>query len=366
MSDPKDMLLTLEDYETAAGLRLPAGPWGYYRSGADSELTLSDNVAAWQRIRLHPRVLVDVTARDARTEILGHPISFPVIVAPTGFQGMAHPEGEVASAGAAGDAGTILTLSTLSNHPVESVVAASAGPVWFQLYVARERSRAHDLVARVEAAGCQALVVTVDAPVLGRRLADARSSFRFPDDLPLPNLHGGAWEMRVAAPAGSSVLEEYVRTTLDASLTWKDIEAFASRTKLPVLVKGIHRSDDARRAFEHGAAGIVVSNHGGRQLDTVPSTAELLRPIVDAVQGQGVILVDGGIRRGTDVLKAVAIGADAVLIGRPVLWGLAVNGRDGVTGVLEILRKELDRAMALTGCPDLSACTRDMLDGPAS
>lgn len=365
MSSGSHPLLTLADYEALAATRVSAGAWGYYRSGADAETTLAENVAAWQRIPLHPRVLVDVATRSAETRILGANLSFPVLVAPTACQALAHPDGEVASAAAAGDAGTIFTLSTLSNSAVEDVVAATSGPVWFQLYVAKERSRAHDLVARVEAAGCRALVVTVDAAVTGQRLADVRNGFSIPPELPLPNLSGDETVMWATPPDGTSAFQEWVRRTLDPALTWKDIEQFAARTTLPVLVKGIHRPDDARRAFEHGAAGIVVSNHGGRQLDTVPATAELLRPIVDAVHGNGPILVDGGIRRGTDVLKAIALGADAVLVGRPVLWGLAVDGRAGVGRVLGILRSELDRAMALCGCPDLSACTRDLIDGPS-
>lgn len=358
-------LLKLRDFEAAAAERLSAAALGYYRSGADEEITLVENEAAWQRLQIHPRVLVDVSKRDLTTEVLGQKLSFPVVVAPLACQAMAHPEGELATVRAAGAVGTAMVLSTISNTSVEQVAAASSGPVWFQLYVSRERTEAHELVARVEEAGCSALVVTADVPVLGRREADVHSGFRLPDDLELPNLAGGGRSLREAPAKGHSALEEHVSRALDPSLSWKDIEQFASRTRLPVLVKGILRADDARRAFDHGARGIVVSNHGGRQLDTVPATAQVLGEIVEAVADRGEVLVDGGIRKGTDVFKALALGARAVLLGRPVLWGLAVDGEAGVRRVLEMLRDEFDRALTLAGCPSPRACRPDMVRLPS-
>jgi len=357
-------LLTVADYETLAATRLPDGALGYYRSGADAEWTLSENQAAWQRITVLPRVLVDVSKRSLRTEILGQTLEMPILVAPTACQAMAHPDGELATARAAGAAGTIMILSSLSNHRVEDVVSAASGPVWFQLYVSRVRDEAHALIERVEAAGCQALVVTVDVPVAGQREADSRSRFSIPEHLDMPNLVGSESSMGETPPPGSSALSELVDRLLDASLDWKDLEALARRTRLPVFVKGVLRADDAIRAMDHGAAGVVVSNHGGRQLDTVPATATVLPGIAEALAGRGTLLVDGGIRRGTDVLKAIALGAHGVLVGRPLLWGLAVEGERGAASVLEVLRSEFDRAMALSGCPDLTACTRDLLDLP--
>jgi 4-hydroxymandelate oxidase len=358
--------LNLEQYQQAAAGRLPPEAFGYYRSGADSELTLAENEAAWRRLSILPSILVDVSARSTATTVLGEPWEFPVAVAPMALQGMAHPEGELATARAAGASGTVMILSTMSNRPVEEVVAASAGPVWFQLYVSRDRSETDDLVARVEDAGCSALVVTADVPVLGRREADVHLGFRLPDELELPNIAGRGQALHESPPRGHSALADFADRTLDPALSFRDIERFAARTRLPVLLKGVMRAGDALRAFEHGARGIIVSNHGGRQLDTVPATARVLPDIVDAVADRGEVLVDGGIRRGTDVFKALALGARAVLLGRPALWGLAVEGEAGVRRVLGLLRDELDRAMALAGCPNVAAIGRNFLAPPGA
>jgi 4-hydroxymandelate oxidase len=334
--------------------------WGYFRSGADSELTLAANPAAWQSLRLMPRMLVDVSSRDLSTTVLGQDLAFPVLVAPTAFQRMAHPDGELATARAVASTGTIMVLSTISNTPVEQVAATGAN-TWFQLYVHRDREISRALVRRVEDAGCRALVVTVDTPLLGRREADVRTGFRMPGHLRLPNMEEQGRALQADSTSQGSALAQYAADSLDPSMTWADIERFAADTPLPVVVKGVLRVDDARRAVDHGARAVVVSNHGGRQLDTVPATAEVIEGIVDAVGDRCEVLVDGGLRRGTDVLKALALGARAVLVGRPVLWGLAVNGKAGVQDVLQILREELDRAMALSGCPDLGHCTRDLV-----
>jgi 4-hydroxymandelate oxidase len=243
---------------------------------------------------------------------------------------------------------------------VEDVVAASSGPIWFQLYVYRDREITRDLVARAESAGCKALVLTVDAPLLGRRERDMRNRFRLPPGLSIENMlpagHG-----KLPKGVEDSGLAAYFASLLDPSLSWKDLDWLRSITRLPILVKGIVRPDDAVRAAEYGAAGIVVSNHGGRQLDTAPATIEVLEEVAQAAGDRLTILLDGGVRRGTDIIKALALGAKAVLVGRPILWGLAANGPEGVTGILEILRQELDLNLALCGCPTLSAIQRDLV-----
>lgn len=355
--------LNVNDYEGAAREILDANTLGYFVSGADGEHTLAHNLLAWEKLLLRPRAFVDVERRDLATMVLGQRVSMPMLVAPMAFQRMAHPDGEVAAVRASGAQGTIYCLSTISNTPVEQVVDQASGPVWFQLYVDRERSRARELVARVAHAGCKALVVTVDTPLLGNRDADVRGGFTMPGHLELPNLAGHGGAMRGETPEPGSVLANFARNSLDPSLTWKDMESFAAGTDLPVVAKGVLRADDARKAVDHGARAIIVSNHGGRQLDTAIPTAWALPEIVEAVGDDVEVYVDGGLRRGTDVLKALAMGARAVLIGRPVLWGLAVDGEAGASRVLSILRQELDLAMALAGCPDLQACTPDLLWG---
>jgi 4-hydroxymandelate oxidase len=350
----------LQELEQLARERLSAMAYDYYASGALDERTLRDNEAAWARLPLHYRVLVDVSTRDPSTTVLGTPVSMPVLVAPTAFHKLACPEGEVATARAASGAGTVMILSSLSNTRVEEVCAAAGGPVWFQLYVYRDRGATAALVARAQEAGARALVLTVDAPLLGRRERDVRNRFHLPPGLRVENMTA-AGHGDVSEPAGDSGLASYVATKLDPSLGWKDVAWLRSITRLPVLVKGLVRPDDALRAVEHGASGIVVSNHGGRQLDGAPATADVLGKIADAVQGRVEVLVDGGIRRGADVLRALALGARAVLVGRPVLWGLAVDGEQGVRGVLDGLREELDQAMALAGCARVADATRELL-----
>ncbi|MGN6109155.1 MAG: alpha-hydroxy acid oxidase [Kofleriaceae bacterium] len=354
-------ILNLAELEALARARLPEMAWDYYASGADEERCLRRNLEAYEQLALHYRVLVDVSRRDLSTRVLGERIALPIAVAPTAFHRLAHQDGELASVRAAGDAGTIFVLSTLSNTAVEQVVAAATGPVWFQLYVYRDRAATEALVRRVEAAGCRALVLTVDAPLLGRRERDVRNRFALPPGLGIENMHAEGYA-RVPARPGESGLAAYFAELLDPALTWDAIAWLRSITSLPVVVKGIVRPDDAVRAIDHGAAAIVVSNHGGRQLDASPATIEALPRIAGALAGRGEILLDGGIRRGTDVIKALALGARAVLVGRPVLWGLAAAGRAGVVAALATLRRELDLAMALCGCPDLASITRDLVE----
>jgi isopentenyl diphosphate isomerase/L-lactate dehydrogenase-like FMN-dependent dehydrogenase len=333
---------TLSDFEARAAEVLPAGPLGYYAGGAGDEITLRDNVDAWGRIAIRPRMMVDVSAIDPRTTILGQEHAHPIIVAPTAYHALATPEAERATARAAAAADALYCLSSLATSRIEDVAdAAPGGRRWFQLYVFKDRGVSDEMLATAVDRGYEAVVLTVDLPVLGRRERDVRSGFVV--DSPIPSIRAQGYE------GGVSMLD--VGDLIDASLTWADVEHFANASGLPVLVKGVLTAEDAELSAEHGAAGIVVSNHGGRQLDTVLSGADALPEVVDAVGDRLDVLVDGGVRRGTDVLKALAIGAKAVLVGRPVIWGLAVGGEEGARTVLDLLRAELATALALAGVP---------------
>jgi 4-hydroxymandelate oxidase len=354
--------INLSELEMKARELLPQMAYDYCAGGANDEITLHENHAAYERITLLPRMLVDVSERHMNTTALGEPVSMPILIAPTAFQGLAHPEGELAAAKAAGAAETLMTLSTLSTFSIEEVMAVASGPVWFQLYVFKDRAISASLVKRAEVAGCKAIVFTVDVPLLGRRERDVRNQFKLPDDHSVKHLLPAGLQESSEGTAGSE-LTSYIVSLFNPALTWKDIEWLAGITKLPVLVKGILRSDDALLAVKHGASGVIVSNHGARQLDTAPATISVLPEIVDAVGDKVEVYVDGGIRRGTDVLKAIACGARAVFIGRPVLWGLACGAETGVRHILEMMRQEFDLAMALCGCPTLSSITRDLIRG---
>jgi 4-hydroxymandelate oxidase len=352
--------INLTDLENHARERLEGSAFDYYASGAHDEITLRENRAAFERLCLRYRVLRDVSRRDATTTVLGQRLALPIMVAPTAFHKLAHPEGERASARAASAMGTAMILSTLSNTAVEEVVASASGPVWFQLYVYKDRGATRALVERAEAAGCRALVLTVDAPFLGTRERDVRNRFALPDGLLIENLFA-AGMAEVKAPPRGSGLAAYFAELIDPALEFADLEWLASLTKLPLVVKGVVRGDDAARAVAHGARAVVVSNHGGRQLDTSPATIDVLPEVVEAIAGRAEVLLDGGIRRGTDVVKALALGARAVLVGRPVLWGLTCGGEAGVRRVLELLSAELDLAMALCGAPDVAALSADLV-----
>jgi 4-hydroxymandelate oxidase len=334
--------------------------YDYYAGGAGDEVTLGAARAAWDAILLRYRVLRDVSSRSLATTVLGHELACPVMIAPMAFQRLAHADGELATMRAAAATGTGMVLSTLATSSIEDVRTASDAPLWFQLYIYRERALSHALVQRAERAGCTALVLTVDSPMLGRRERDVRNGFHVHADLPIPNLLGSAREA-LAAAGGASSLASFVDAHWDASIAWQDLAWLRSITTLPILVKGIVRGDDARLALDHGASGVIVSNHGGRQLDTSLPTARALGEVARAMQGRGTLLVDGGIRRGTDVLKAIALGAHAVLLGRPVLWGLAVDGEAGATRVLQLLRHECDLALGLAGCRSLAELSPDLL-----
>ena len=342
---------TLADFERAAAERLDKGPLGYYAGGAGDEITLRDNEEAWRRIAIRPRVMVDVSVVDPRTTLLGRSRSSPVIVAPTAFHRLADADGELATARAAASAGTLFCLSSLATTGVaEAAAAAPDSERWFQLYVFRDRAVSDAMVAAARENGFEAIVLTVDLPVLGIRERDVRSGFVIAETTAIPSVRAAKYEKAL------SMLE--VGELIDPTLTWPDVERFADQSGLPVLVKGVLTAEDARLAAEHGAAGVVVSNHGGRQLDTVLSGADALPAVVDEVGGEIDVIVDGGIRRGTDVLKALALGARAVMVGRPILWGLAAGGQAGAQKVLELLLAEFDNALALAGVPAAAALDR--------
>ena len=353
------LLLNIADYAREARSKLPQDVFDYYEGGALDEITLRENVTGWERLKLYYRVLAGVKPRDMSTTVLGQPVSMPIVVAPTAFHKLACDRGEIATAKAAKAAKTLFILSSLSNTAMEAVFSGAASPRWFQLYIYKDREITFELVKRAEAAGAEAIVLTVDAPGLGTRERDTRNNFRLPEGLTVENL----------APLGKgnfpevkgSGLAAYVRANFKQDLGFDDLDWLCRSTELPVVVKGVVRADDARRAAEHGAKAVVVSNHGGRQLDAAPATCEALPHVVDAAGDLCEIYVDGGIRRGSDVLKAIALGARAVLVGRAVLWGLCVAGEQGATQVLEILRRELDEAMLLCGCSRLSDIGRWLL-----
>lgn len=331
------------DFERLAESRLEPGAFGYFAGGAGDERALHGNVAGWERLRLRPRVLVDVSEVSTATTVLGTPLSMPLLVAPTAIQRLAHPDGEPGMARAAAAAGTLMCLSTLATAtPTEVAAAAPGAPRWIQLYVFRDRGVTRAFVEQAADHGYGAIVFTVDAPRLGRRERDLRTGFRVPAEITVPSMAAlGGWE-------GATPLE--LLGAIDSSLTWNDLEELRSLSSLPLVLKGIQTAEDAELACAHGADAIVVSNHGGRQLDAVAPTAELLPEVAGAVAGRIEVYVDGGIRRGSDVVKALALGARAVLAGRAPLWGLACEGEAGATRVLQLLRDEIELALALCGC----------------
>jgi 4-hydroxymandelate oxidase len=322
-------------------------------------VTLRANRESFARWRLLPRVLRGLSQLSTATTVLGQTVSLPVLIGPSGFHRLAHDEGELATARAAREAGTIYTMSTASNVPMEEV-APRAGPWWFQLYFFSDRGITRDLVERAAAAGASALVVTVDVPLLGRREADERNRFSLPAGLTMANLRAPEHRL-VESKDGGSGLSGYIGASWHSALSWDDLDWLASLTSLPVIPKGILHPADAARACDHGAHAVIVSNHGGRQLDSAVASLDALPAVVEAVAGRGEVLLDGGIRRGTDVLKALALGARAVLIGRPVYWGLAVDGEAGVRQVLELLRAELALDLMLCGLASPGEVDRSLL-----
>lgn len=339
-------LLNVADYERVAQEKMEKMFFDYYASGAMDEHTLRDNQEAYGRIKLLYRVLRGLKTRDLSTTILGHPIDLPIIIAPSGFQKLAHPDGELAMARAASTAGTIMTLSTAATSSLEEVAEVAERPLWFQLYMYKDKGLTKSLVQRAKEAGYSAIAFTVDLPVLGRRERDMRNQFALPAGLTLKNFTG---EKDDFPQTGGSGLNAYTQELFKFDLSYEDLDWLCANSDLPVWVKGIAHPDDALMSLEHGASGIWVSNHGGRQLDTAPATIDTLPDIAEAINGKAPIILDGGIRRGGDVFKALALGADVVAIGRAALWGLATNGQAGVEAVLGILADELDNIMALCG-----------------
>ena len=334
--------LNVWEFERLAEERLDPAAFGYFAGGAGDEVTLRENVEAFGRLTLRPRVLTDVSGVSTAATVLGHDVSMPIGVAPVAFQRLAHPEGEVATARAAARAGTIFSLSTVATAGPAEI---TDGVRFFQLYVFKDRGFTRGLIEQAVDAGFSAILLTADTPHLGRRERDHRTGFKIPAEL-VPSL------------AGHDLLTpEQTFASMADDLSWRDVEELASMSGLPVLVKGVLTTEDALLACESGAAGVVVSNHGGRQLDGVPATIEALPEVVEAVAGRVPVLMDGGIRRGTDVVKALALGAQAVLAGRPFVWGLAAGGEEGVSAVLELLRAELKLALALLGCKSPSEVT---------
>ena len=348
---PEPAPVTVADYEALAEGALEPSIFGYVAGGANEEWTLRENVAAFGRWILRPRMLVDVDAVRTATTVLGQEISMPILVAPTAFQRLMHPDGEAATARGAAVAGTIFCHSTLSSlRPAELAAAAPEAKRWFQLYWSPDREFVRDLVAEVAASGYTAIALTIDLPHAGRRERDLRTAFAIPPDLPLPNL-----SPKLERPADSHTGLGLVH---DRTLTWADLEWLREVSPLPLALKGVLTREDAELACEHGADALVVSNHGGRQLDGVGASLDALPEVIEAVGGRIEVLVDGGVRRGTDALKALALGARAVLVGRAALYGLAVAGDEGVRHVLELLREEVALGLALLGCPEPGAVTR--------
>ena len=367
-------LINIHEYETLAQGRMEPGAWDYYQGGSDDEVTLRANRSAFEHIRLRPRVLVDVRDIDLHTTVLGTPVSMPILVAPSAYHGLAHPEAECTTARGVGRAGTIMTVSTFSNRSLEDVAAIATAPLWSQLYIYRDIGRGEEIVRRADAAGYKAIVLTADTPVLGNRERDIRNNFSLP-----PGMGGGNFPnedvndphpaSNPEAPDPDPEAETLTNVRMPAkdyilqpiSPTWETMAWLRTITSLPIIVKGVLTGEDAQLSLEHGAAAIIVSNHGGRQLDTALASIEALAEVVEAVDGRCEVYMDGGIRRGTDILKALALGARAVLIGRPILWGLAVDGAAGVHDVLEILRAELELAMMLAGRPTLASIDRTLV-----
>jgi L-lactate dehydrogenase (cytochrome) len=374
------MILTIDDLRAAARRRLPRALFDYIDGGAEDEVAMRANTADFQRYRFQPRALVDVSRRDQSTTVLGIPVASPLILAPTGFTGVFWPRGEAVAARAAGRKGVIFTASTMSICPMEEIAHAATGPVWYQLYVWRDREIVRMLIERAKAAGYRALVVTVDTPVLGQRERDVRSGLVFPPRITVRNvldtLRRPSWLRGFLANPrptfGNFVgipgvehdavsLAAFTTKQFSASITWADVEWYRTLWPGPIALKGILSAEVARQAVERGVEAIIVSNHGGRQLDHAPSPIEALPEIVDAVEGRAEVILDGGIRRGSDVVKAIALGARACMIGKAFNYGVAALGERGVELAIDILQKEIDRALALIGRPTLAQLDRTVV-----
>jgi isopentenyl diphosphate isomerase/L-lactate dehydrogenase-like FMN-dependent dehydrogenase len=346
--------VNVSDYFDRAASTVDPKLWCYFEGGAGDEVTLRANVGAYRRWQLRPRMLVDVGGVSAATTVLGAPVSMPLLVAPFAMQRLLHPEGEAATARAAAVAGTLICVSTVTTTAHEEIAEASgSAPRWLQVYVLRDRQRTLDHIAEARENGYTALALTVDVPVLGRRERDLRLGFEIPLDLPLPYIKGKDANVPMT-------FAEQVQ--MSPSVTWRDLEWIASASGMPLILKGIMTREDAALAIEHGADAIIVSNHGGRQLDGVAASLDALPEVVEAVAGRCEVYVDGGIRRGTDVLKAIALGARATLAGRAIASGLAVSGEAGVLDVLTMLHDEIELGLALLGCTSPDEVTRSHVE----
>ncbi|KAH8369831.1 hypothetical protein KR093_001083 [Drosophila rubida] len=346
-------LVCVEDFELQADRKLEKIAKDYYKSGAGDQFSLRLNREAFKKLRLRPRCLRDVSQLDISCKIFGQQQKWPLGIAPTAMQKMAHPDGEIGNARAAGKAGSIFILSTLSTTSLEDLAAGAPDTnKWFQLYIYKDRSLTEKIVRRAEKANFQALVLTVDAPIFGHRRADVRNKFSLPAHLSLANFKGE--QANGVITEGGSGINEYVASQFDPSITWQDIAWLKKLTHLPIVVKGVLTAEDAVLAREFGCAGVIVSNHGARQIDTVPASIEALPEVVNAVGNDMVVMLDGGIMQGNDIFKALALGAKTVFIGRPAVYGLAYNGQKGVEQLLGVLRKDFEITMALTGCQKLT------------
>lgn len=345
--------VNVSEFQELARLALPKMFYDYFAGGAEDEHTLEENVKAFHRITIRPRILIDVSNIDLSTTILGYKTSAPIMIAPTGMHKAAHPEGEVATAKASAASDIIMVLSFMSTCTLEEVASSCDSVRFFQLYMYKRREISAIMAQRAEKNGFKAIVLTADTPRLGRREADIRNRMIAP---PLKNFEG-LMSTQLVADKGSNI-ESFVTATFDSSFSWKDIAWLKSITSLPILIKGVLTGEDALKAVEAGVEGIIVSNHGARQLDYSPATITVLEEVVQAVQGKIPVLFDGGVRRGTDIFKALALGAQAVMIGRPVIYGLAAKSEDGVRRVIEMLKDELEITMALAGCCSLKDITR--------
>lgn len=354
--------INLADFELLARERLTPLAWDYYAGGAEDEYTVSDNCTAFRRIKLRPRVLMDVAERNLATEVLGQRISLPVLLAPTSHQRLAHPDAEQATARAAARAGTLAVLGTGNHYAVEEAAQADE-PFWFQMYCYENRELTERIIRRAEAVGCRALVITVDATFAPRRERHLRTTFALPPEVELRNLLGVGLQDHLLQTENGG-MPAFLNSLKPLLLTWDEIDWMRSITETPIVLKGIMTAEDAVLAVEHGVDGIIVSNHGGRQVDGTLATIEALPEIVASVSGRIEILLDGGIRRGTDVLKALALGAKAVLIGRPYLWGLAVAGEAGVVQVIDVLRAEMVAAMGQLGLADVQQISPSLVSMP--
>jgi 4-hydroxymandelate oxidase len=348
---PAHLPLTVNDYEPLARARLPQQVWDFLAGGSGSEETLAANRAAYRSVTLRPRVLVDVTRCDLGVDLLGTRLAAPIGIAPMAYHKLAHSAGEVATARAADAAGVLFVVSLFASQSLEEIAAATSSPLWLQLYWFRRRDVLENLLNRAESLGYRAVVLTVDAPRVGRRLRDLRNGFAVPPEVSAVNIDAVMMASAAVSRAGESAIERHSRDQFDPSISWHDLAWLRDQTTLPLVLKGVLTAEDARLAAEHGVAAVIVSNHGGRQVDGAVPTLMALPEVVEAVEGRCPVLLDGGVRTGADVLKALALGARAVLVGRPVLWGLATDGADGVRRVLDLLATELDDQMALCGRP---------------